>query len=245
MVPFLRLYFLGLLMLVGLVLGWAGFRGDKSTQRPLQVFPDMDDQAKVKFQASSAFFADGVGARPPVPGTIPQGLAMATKPAADLAREAAGGFSNDLSYYHTGRFGDYWGDGLPEELVVNEALLRRGAERYNIYCAVCHGYSGDGKGVTSQYGIVNIANFHLPQFADPTHAEYRVNGRLFNTITHGQGLMGPYGSSIQVRDRWAIIAYLRALQMSQAAAAASAATTPPPPGAAGTTPAPAQPPKNP
>lgn len=243
--PVLRSFFLTVFLLALLVVGWAGFRGDTTTKPPLQILPDMDDQAKVTYQAASSFFADGKGARPSVPGTVPMGLSVAT-PAADGAAPAAPDLSftaGGTDYYHTGRFGDYWGDGLPGEVALEPALIRRGAERYGIYCAVCHGHTGAGDGITAKYGIPMAAgNFHLPTFTDRNDANYRSDGNIFATITYGKGQMGPYGAMIPVADRWAIIAYIRTLQMlktAPATAAAAPATPPSTPEAAapaGTTP---------
>jgi len=231
--PVLRFIFLSVFLLALLVVGWAGFRGDATTKPPLQILPDMDDQAKVKFQSASTFFADGKGGRALVPSTVPMGLTVAT-PATNGAAPTPGlSFSGGTDYYHTGRFGDYWGDGMPAEVTVEPALLRRGAERYGIYCAVCHGHTGGGDGITSKYGIpMATGNFHLPTFTDTKDPNYRSDGNIFTTITYGKGQMGPYGAMIPVSDRWAIIAYIRTLQMvksSATAAAAPAAATPPAP----------------
>jgi len=168
-----------------------------------------------------------MGARQPVSNTVPMGFDVSDKPAQEGGFQAYG-FTHGTDYYNTGRFGDYWGDGFPEQVEMNEAFVRRGEERYGIYCVVCHGPSGDGKGVTSNFGVLNIANFHLPQFADASNAQYRTNGNIFKTITHGQGLMGAYGANVAVRDRWAIVAYIRALQKKAVKPAAEPVTTPEP-----------------
>jgi mono/diheme cytochrome c family protein len=125
-----------------LVVGWAGFRGQKTTNRPLELLPDMDDQPKYGQQGSSAFFADGNSARPPIPGTAPRGIEgyATVKPAE---------YTVGTSYYHTGRMGEVWGEGFPTEVTVDAGLIRRGNERYNVYCSICHGYAGDGKGITA------------------------------------------------------------------------------------------------
>jgi len=225
--PVLRSFFLSVLLLVLLGVGWAGFRGEPSTKPPLYVFPDMDDQARVKFQGESSFFADGTGAQAPVPGTVPMGLAVTASAAAGGSATPAPSlaFSAGTDYFHTGRFGDYWGDGMPSEVVVDAALVRRGAERYGIYCAVCHGHSGAGDGITAKYGIpMATGNFYLPTFTDAADPNYRSDGNMFATITYGKGLMGPYGAMIPVADRWAIIAYIRTLQMVKAEGAAAADT---------------------
>ncbi|MEZ5327787.1 MAG: cytochrome c [Verrucomicrobiales bacterium] len=207
----MRWYFLTLFAIAAMVVGLAGFRGTRSPNRPLEFLNDMDNQAKIKPQTSSEFFVDGMGARKPVDGTIPMGYTLPEIPAQSGGFQEFG-FGQGKDYFNTGRFGDYWGDGFPAEVTVDEGLVRRGKERFDIYCAICHGEAGDGKGVTSNFGVNNIANLHLPQFADPSNAQYRTNGSIFNTITHGQGLMGAYGTNVVIHDRWAIIAYVRALQ---------------------------------
>ena len=88
-------------------------------------------------------------------------------------------------------------------------------------CAPCHGKVGDGKGITTKYNMVAVANFHdlrLVSMAD---------GEIFNTITHGKNLMGSYGANVEIEDRWAIIAYIRALQESARKAAPAEAAAPP------------------
>jgi len=96
-------------------------------------------------------------------------------------------------------------------VLVTEALLKRGQERYGIYCAPCHAAAGDGKGITSKYGMVAMANFHDKRLV------LMPDGEIFNTITYGKTLMGAYGAQIPINDRWAIVAYIRALQRSRLA----------------------------
>ena len=104
--------------------------------------------------------------------------------------------------------GDVYGDGFPVE--VTEALLDRGEERFNINCSVCHGKTGAGNGVVQNIGtwatVANLQDDRIRQMPD---------GQLFSTITNGKNTMGAYGPNIAVEDRWAIVAYLRALQRSQ------------------------------
>ncbi len=199
-------------MVVVAVLAIAGFRGTKSPKAPLEIFPDMDRQPRFNAQHKNDFFADGRAARDHVPGVVPQGF---VKPGAYSANEGNNaraltgnaGFSSGLDYANTGKIGDVWGNGIPVE--VNPDLLARGAERYQINCSVCHGIAGDGQGIVSKYGFGGVANL--------TDSRLRAlpDGSIFDAITHGRGNMGPLGSNITVEDRWAIIAYLRALQRSQ------------------------------
>jgi mono/diheme cytochrome c family protein len=88
-------------------------------------------------------------------------------------------------------------------------LLSRGRERYQIHCLPCHGALGDGKGITSKYQMVGMANFHDKRLVT------MADGEIFNTITHGKNLMSAYGANVDPADRWAIVAYVRALQRSQ------------------------------
>jgi mono/diheme cytochrome c family protein len=215
----MRYFFLIYALIAVLVVGIGGFRGQHFTKPPVQVFPDMDNQDKLKAQSPSSFFADRQGARLPVAETQPRGF---NEEGATLI----GGipeyeFGGQPGYYYTGHVGDYFGTGMPEELELTAdtaaTLIRRGEERYGIYCAVCHGVSGDGQGVTGKYGVPAIANFHLDLFKSASYPD----GRMFETITNGKGMMSGYGANISVRDRWAIIAYVRTLQAAKEAATAA------------------------
>ena len=193
-----------------------GWRGQKSTGSPMEVFPDMVRQPKVRAQAPLGFFSDGRGARVPVAGTVPIGYEMpqalsGTSPDAPVAPERNAqprlGFSAGTDYYHTGMMGTNWGTGLP--MTVTSDLMERGKQRFNINCAVCHGMIAAGDGITKQYGlatVVTLQDERIRKMAD---------GEIFNTITHGKNTMLAYGPNVTVTDRWAIIAYLRALQRSQ------------------------------
>lgn len=191
-----------------------GFRGEKSSRPPFELFPDMVRQMKVRAQSPLGFFADGRGPRMPVPGTVPIGYEMprpqnppngaAPGPALTHRRLA---FSVGTDYYDTGKMGANWGTGIPVE--VNAALLARGQQRFNITCVMCHGATAAGDGITKQYGlatVVSLQDDRIRKMAD---------GEIFNTITNGKNTMLAYGPNITVADRWAIIAYLRALQRSQ------------------------------
>jgi mono/diheme cytochrome c family protein len=114
---------------------------------------------------------------------------------------------------------EQWIDGFPEGFVVNEKTLARGKQRFNIYCAVCHGYAGNGDGLVNQRAVALAANGQALWTAakslhDPTVKDTKANptGRIFDTITNGRNTMGPYKDQIPVADRWAIVAYVKALQ---------------------------------
>jgi mono/diheme cytochrome c family protein len=196
----LRYFFLALFLVVLGVFTIAGFRGDHFSKPPFEIFPDMNYQDKVKDQVPSSFFADGAGSRPPVPGTV--------------AEEMPG--KND--YWATGKWdATHWGTGIPvhdaidgqSALQVDAANMERGRERFSITCEACHGAAGDGKGITSKYGITTAANYHTDMYRKMS------DGEIFNTITNGKGLMFGFGYNITIDDRWRIIMYLRALQRSQ------------------------------
>jgi mono/diheme cytochrome c family protein len=196
-------------LLVITVVSIAGFRGDKFTKPPFEIFPDMNYQEKVKDQVPSAFFADGMGARPPISGTV--------------AEEMPG--QND--YGSTGKWDEtHWGDGIPvhdsvnggRPLQIDAENMARGRERYTISCEVCHGGVGDGKGITSQYGLNGAASYQTDRLRTASA------GDIFNTITNGKGQMLGYGYNIAIDDRWRIIMYIRALQRSQNATYADASS---------------------
>jgi mono/diheme cytochrome c family protein len=191
-----------------------GFRGQKGTQPPTEVFPDMVRQMKVRAQAPLEFFADGRGPRLPVAGTIPIGYEMPKPGTAETQASAVGpwshpqaSFSAGTDYYNTGKMGDHWGTGIP--LQVTSELMERGQQRFNITCAMCHGAAAEGNGITKQYGLATVVTLQDDRIRN------MADGEIFNTITNGKNTMMAYGPNIIVADRWAIIAYLRALQRTQ------------------------------
>ena len=210
----MKFFFIFLVSTIVLVIGVFGFRGSKSTQTPIEIFPDMDRMDFVQGQKPSDFFHDGMGARLPVAGTVPHSSDDGVFPV-EFGEGRTG-------HYYTGAVNDYFANGLPleklgligaESETNMQSLLRRGQDRYAIFCAVCHGDSGDGKGTVGKFMAesgVTVANLADARFNTETYPD----GKLYHVITHGQGLMSGYGASIPVRDRWAIVAYVRALQES-------------------------------
>ena len=106
-----------------------------------------------------------------------------------------------------------WVATLP--IPVTAELLERGQQRFTISCSPCHGQLGDGKGITSKLGMAVIADLHDTKTRKVVQ---QADGEIFNTISYGKNLMGPYGGLVSVEDRWAIIAYVRTLQRSRLAA---------------------------
>ena len=213
----LRGFFLIFLLIGVAIVAVFGFRGQTSTGSPIEVFPDMVRQMKVRAQAPLGFFADGRGSRQPVAGTVPIGYEMpkANSEASPGAVPVPGemnaqphlGFSSGNDYFNTGKMGTNWGDGFP--LPVNAELMERGKQRFNINCAICHGPAAAGNGITKQYGLATVVTLQDERIRKMS------DGEIFNTITNGKNTMMAYGPNVSVTDRWAIIAYLRALQRSQ------------------------------
>lgn len=208
----LRSFFLIFALAVLTVVALAGFRGTRTTKTQIELIPDMNRQPRFEPQHESEFFADGRAARRPVAGTVPLGYVLphayyTTGGNNNKLAKTPGAFSAAPDYYNTGKIGDFYGKGLPVE--VTPELLQRGRERFTINCAVCHGATGLGNGIVSQYGLVGVANFQ------DARLRTMPDGQIFNTITNGKNTMGAYGSNVTVEDRWAIISYLRALQRSQ------------------------------
>jgi len=169
----------------------AGCQGTISQKEPIHINPNMDQQERFEAQEANPFFADGRAMRLPVNGTV------------------ARGFLKDDDAYWTGKTASgSWTD-IP--VPVTMELLERGRDRYDIYCSVCHGLSGDGKGIimTGGYGFVPAPTYH----SDYLRAQ--PDGYFYDVLKNGVRSMAGYGSQVPVQDRWAIVAYARALQRSQ------------------------------
>lgn len=153
----------------------------------------MYDQPKAELYEASPFFADGTSARPIIEGTVSRDRG-AISPSFYTGLDT-GGLMTDV----------------PIDLTFE--VLARGQERYNIYCSPCHNYNGDGLGVIVQKGMVQPASFHEQRLRESPV------GYFFNAMTNGFGRMYSYASRIPPEDRWAITAYIKALQLSQYASA--------------------------
>ena len=150
---------------------------------------DMHDQPRFKPLAKSDFYTDLRSARPPVEGTV------------------ARGELHEDSYFYTGKIGNNPGDYMP--FPVTEEVLLRGRERFDIYCAPCHSRLGDGRGMIVQRGFRAPPSYHTERLRNAPL------GYFFDVMTEGFGAMPEYASQIPAGDRWAIVAYIRALQLSQ------------------------------
>ncbi len=163
----------------------------------IHVFYDMDQQEKFKAQSANPLFADGRSMRLPVEGTIARG---------DLELD---------THYRWGTVNGEWATEFPDRIQVNAALLDRGQERFGIYCTPCHGISGHGDGMVSrrsafaEYGAWVITDLSSEKgLAHPI-------GEIFNITGYGLNTMPGYVAQLSREDRWAIVAYVKALQMSQ------------------------------
>jgi mono/diheme cytochrome c family protein len=210
---------LGVVLVVGVVL--VGCRGMTSEKPPIHLNPNMDNQKRHDPQEGNEFFSDKRAMRPLVKGTV------------------AFGHLEDDDHLYRGKVGsefaatmpmdpaDPAGKGRPmliahpkgnADLQRNKALLARGEERYRIYCTPCHDDAGTGKGIVTVRGIEFAKQAKKtfpapPSFHDATVRSMPI-GRLYNVITNGARQMPPYKTQIPVRDRWAIAAYVRVLQIS-------------------------------
>jgi hypothetical protein len=149
---------------------------------------DMADQPKNRPLSRSEVFSDGRSARPLIENTV-----------------ARGTLDNDV--YNVSK--DYAGFPLP----VDEKLLKRGEDRYIVFCTPCHGLQGDGNGMAAVRGMKHPPSYHIDRLRQAP------NGYFYDVVTNGFGVMYSYSDRIAPRDRWAIIAYLRALQLSRNAKA--------------------------
>lgn len=164
---------------------------------------DMQDQPRYKPLARSDFFADQRASRTPVDGTIARGQLK------------------DDTYLYTGKIGSNPGEVFP--FPVTKEVLQRGQERYNIFCAPCHSKVGDGNGMIPSRGFARKPpSYHIQRLRSSPA------GYFFDVATNGFGIMQGYAAQIPAKDRWAIVAYIRALQLSQNATAADVGDQPVP-----------------
>jgi hypothetical protein len=177
--------------LIGLLV-LAGCRGQPSEDPPIHPNLNMDFQTNYKPQKESTFFADGRAARPQLPGTLHRGQLK------------------EDSSLHFGKEGETFVANFP--VSVTKDLVVRGQERFNIFCVPCHGKTGDGKGIVIKRGMLPPPNFHDQRIVDMPV------GQIYDAIINGvRGNMPAYNYAIPLEDRWAIVAYVRALQLSQRA----------------------------
>ncbi|HMB98425.1 MAG TPA: c-type cytochrome [Balneolaceae bacterium] len=167
-------------------------RGQKSEKPPVHPNLNMDFQNRFNAQEENEFFADNRAMRPPVEGTVARGL-----------------LKEDVEYYEGLNPDSSFVEDIPME--VTGSFIYRGQDRYDIYCSVCHGGTGDGRGIimTGDYGYVPAPSFHSNRLREVP------DGEIYSAIANGIRNMPSYATQIPVEDRWAIVSYVRALQRSQ------------------------------
>jgi mono/diheme cytochrome c family protein len=203
---FIAIYVIVILVVVSIM----GSRGDLTENTPLEVFPDMDRQAKFKAQTANSLFADNQADRLPVPGTALRGNALEIENV--FAKEP----QISSIEFRTGKTADgNWTDFIPKELEVDLALMRLGQEKYDIHCAVCHGDYGNGQGVLAKFGIAPRNLSDASQSGTYLESAGRwTDGQIFHAISMGSasGIMLGLKDRLTFRERWAIVLYVRALQ---------------------------------
>lgn len=179
------------IIVTGSILVMAGCGQERLSEKaPIHLVQNMDNQPRYEIQGQNQFFADGMNDRQPIEGTIARG---------HLIRDIG---------YHTGRNDDsVWLEDSP--VPVSYQLLKRGQERFDIYCAPCHGRIGDGQGAISKRGMLPPPTLHSDSLRNMS------DGYLFEVMSNGKGNMPSYSYQVPVPDRWAIVQYIRALQRSQ------------------------------
>ena len=207
---FIPIFFILVVTIVSIM----GFRGDFTENTPLEVFPDMDRQAKFKSQTKNKLFSNGMADRLPVPGTAVRGNLnnqvnvfsvnpkfhnLAYRTGKDENNKWVAKFSNEIAKATK-----------DNQFAIDMSFMRLGKEKYDIHCAVCHGKYGDGKGVTSYFGL------QPRNLSDPTQPNYyldsKTDGETYNTISMGYGTMLGLMDKLTPRERWAIVLYVRCLQ---------------------------------
>ena len=192
------------LTLVPLVLA-ALARVTRSGTGRIHLIQDMDNQPRYEEQDATDLFADGRAMRPKVPGTVARGqLQEDDHYERGFVMEEAAGKAQPRFF-----------NGFPRQVTLDERLVRRGQERFNIYCAACHGVDGRGSGPIHMRAL----ELQEPKWVPPSDltsdaVRVRPEGHIYNTINNGIRNMGPYGAQVAAPDRWAIVAYVRALQLS-------------------------------
>ena len=203
------------------LLALPGCRGDRSDAPPRQFFPDLDDSPKFKNQGKSDFYADGRKMRPIVPGTVAYGVNT------DTDDPERGRFLRDDTAFYYGKAVNTadapFIDDIP--VPVTMKMILRGQERYNIYCSVCHGYDGQGKGMVGDTSRRTGWSYALPNFHDETgkytdkkNQPTAKDGYIFHVIRNGvlnpdgTWKMPPYSHALKESDAWAVVAYIRTLQ---------------------------------
>ena len=175
-------------------------RNSHSSEPHIHIFPDMDFQPKYKSDAANDLFPDSRSNRGEIDGTV--------------SRDPASLRADDTFY--RGLENGQWTTGFPRQLTIDQAMVDRGENRFNIYCTPCHGYDGHGMGAVPTRVAAGGGAWQARDLTNPALSPVSMpNGQLFNTISNGYNTMNGYAAQIPHADRWAIVLYVRALQRSQ------------------------------
>jgi mono/diheme cytochrome c family protein len=212
----------------------AGCRGQTSREAPIYGIRNMYDQPRYDVQEESSFFPDHRTMRPLVEGVV-------TRDQEVDPQLAQGRLEDETGYVLE----------IPKPVADRNGgmakLAERGKDRYGIYCAPCHDHTGNGEGLVKRRAVAGGAAAFVPPTFHQDRLRHIPDGQLFATISNGKGNMPPYAAQLKVDDRWAIVAYVRALQIAQPKAATATpmaptavpgATNSPPPGGPVPTPSP-------
>jgi mono/diheme cytochrome c family protein len=179
-------------------------RAGTSAKPRLHMVLDMDNQLRFESQHANSLFRDGRAMRPVVEGTV------------------ARGELNEDEHLHRGVVNDAWATTFPSAITLDRAFVEFGRERFNIYCTPCHGLSGYGDGAIHHRAMEvmllptsNGTSWVQPKSIHEQAIREQPVGQVFNTITNGVRTMAGYDAQVPVKDRWAIVAYVKALQRSQ------------------------------
>jgi mono/diheme cytochrome c family protein len=192
---------------------------------------DMQDQPKAKPYRSSSFFKDGLSSRAPVEGTVARGWLRAdtelftgkkSKPLAAASPASGPVATTPTANASAAQVAAAYPDDVDKfPFPITQEILDRGQQRFQIFCSVCHGMTGNADGMIVRRGFRKPPSYHEPRLREAPV------GHFFDVVTNGWGAMPSYASQVPVQDRWAIAAYIRALQFSQAAAQPAAQTPAP------------------
>ena len=193
---------------------------------------DMQDQPKIKPLRGTTFFRDGLGSRQPIQGTVPRGYLRSDTEFFTGKKAGTQGAASTPAQQQTAGATGAQTNTYPDDidtfpLPITQEVVQRGRERYDIFCSACHGMTGNGDGMIVRRGFRRAASFN-----DDRLRQAPV-GHFFDAITNGWGAMPSYAAQIPVQDRWAIVAYIRALQVSQQNPATAASASPSPSPATG------------
>ena len=200
----MRIFFAIFILTVVSVLSIFGLRGSKSTKPPIEVFPDMDHQARYGPQGANSFFSDGRDNRPVPANTVARGnyFNQAEVFSADFSDPTLGDTA-----FNEGK--DEKGDFVKKAPIeMTHELMELGQQKYGIFCVSCHGVAGDGNGVTKPYGIL-ATSYHDDRLRGVE------DGYIYEVITNGYGQMYGLKGRMTPEERWATVFYVRALQRSQ------------------------------